>query len=86
VADIKNSGGRHAGASTAAAFLSHFVGNTPWAHLDIAGTAWTTAAQNGYQPRGATGVGVRMLLELLSRWDDAKLTANGNVAGAASRI
>ena len=43
VADIKNSGGRNAGASTAAAFLSHFVGDTPWAHLDIAGTAWTTS-------------------------------------------
>jgi leucyl aminopeptidase len=85
VADIKNSGGRNAGASTAAAFLSHFVGDTPWAHLDIAGTAWVTAAQNGYQPRGATGVGVRMLLELLRRWDDAKLGANGSVAAAPAR-
>jgi leucyl aminopeptidase len=85
VADIKNSGGRNAGASTAAAFLSHFVGDTPWAHLDIAGTAWTTAAQNGYQPRGATGVGVRMLLALLSGWDDSKLTASASVAGAAAR-
>jgi leucyl aminopeptidase len=85
VADIKNTGGRNAGASTAAAFLSHFVGDTPWAHLDIAGTAWTTTPQGGYQPRGATGVGVRMLLALLRAWDDAKLTANASVAGAASR-
>ena len=53
-------------------------------HLDIAGTAWTTSAPGGYQPRGATGVGVRLLLELLRDWDDAKLTARG-VAGAASR-
>jgi leucyl aminopeptidase len=75
VADIKNSGGRQAGASTAAAFLSHFVGDTPWAHLDIAGTAWTTSPVNGYQPRGATGVGVRLLLELLRSWDGSALAA-----------
>ncbi len=75
VADIKNSGGRNAGASTAAAFLSHFVGDTPWVHLDIAGTAWTTSAERGYQPRGATGVGVRMLLELLQHWDASTLAA-----------
>jgi leucyl aminopeptidase len=72
VADIKNTGGRHAGASTAAAFLSHFVGDTPWAHLDIAGTAWTTGPA-AYQPRGATGVGVRLLVEMLRHWDPAKL-------------
>ncbi|TMA35953.1 MAG: leucyl aminopeptidase [Deltaproteobacteria bacterium] len=75
VADIKNSGGRQAGASTAAAFLSHFVGDTPWVHLDIAGTAWTTSAANGYQPRGATGVGVRLLLEVLRHWDGSALAA-----------
>ena len=70
VADIKNTGGRQAGASTAAAFLSHFVGNTPWVHMDIAGTAWTSGGGGGpYQPRGATGVGVRLLVDLLERWD-----------------
>jgi leucyl aminopeptidase len=79
VADIKNTGGRNAGASTAAAFLSHFVGDTPWAHLDIAGTAWTTSPLCGYQPRGATGVGVRLLLELLRNWDGSAL------AGAPAR-
>ncbi len=74
VADIKNTGGRQAGASTAAAFLSHFVGETPWAHLDIAGTAWSTSGSNGgYGPRGATGVGVRLLVEVLRRWDPARL-------------
>ena len=41
IADIKNLGGRGAGTITAAAFLSHFVADYPWAHLDIAGTAWT---------------------------------------------
>jgi alternative sigma factor RpoH len=73
VADIKNTGGRNAGASTAAAFLAAFVGETPWVHLDIAGTAWTTTPLCGYQPRGATGVGVRMLLELLRHWDGSAL-------------
>jgi leucyl aminopeptidase len=68
VADIKNIGGRTAGASTAAAFLSHFVGDTPWAHLDIAGTGWTGEV-GPYQRRGATGVGVRLLLQMLRNWD-----------------
>ncbi|MBW2268423.1 MAG: leucyl aminopeptidase [Deltaproteobacteria bacterium] len=73
VADIKNTGaGREAGPSTAAAFLAAFVGETPWAHLDIAGTAWTTHVAPT-QPRGATGVGVRLLLELLEHWKEAKL-------------
>ena len=68
VADLKNvSGSRDAGASTAAAFLSRFVGDTPWAHLDIAGTAYT-AKSGPYQPYGATGVGVRTLVELLQDW------------------
>ena len=67
VADIKNAAGREAGASTAAAFLANFVGDTPWVHLDIAGTAWTNKP-GPYQPRGATGVGVRLLTELLRTW------------------
>jgi leucyl aminopeptidase len=68
VADLKNTGGRDAGASTAAAFLSAFVGDTPWVHLDIAGTAWTTKA-GPVQRKGATGVGVRLLVELLLGWE-----------------
>ena len=67
VANIKNTGGRDAGSSTAAAFLAAFVGDTPWVHLDIAGTAWV-GKSGGYQPFGATGVGVRLLLELLREW------------------
>jgi leucyl aminopeptidase len=67
VGDVKNTGGRPAGTITAAAFLSHFVGKTPWAHLDIAGTAWRKG--NGDDgPHGATGFGVRLLLELLRGW------------------
>ena len=62
IADIKNSGAREAGASTAAAFLKEFVGDeTPWVHLDIAGTGWKSP-QNSYQKTGATGVGVRTLV------------------------
>ncbi len=67
VADIVNTGGRNAGTSTAAAFLSHFVGETPWAHLDIAGTAWTTK-EMPYYVKGATGFGVRLLVELARNW------------------
>ena len=68
IADVKNTGaGREAGASTAAAFLDAFVGDTPWVHLDIAGTGWS-GRSGAYQPRGATGVGVRLLVELLSDW------------------
>jgi leucyl aminopeptidase len=70
LADLKNTGGREAGSSTAAAFLQAFVGETPWVHLDIAGTGWTSAA-SAYQPKGATGVGVRLLLEVLRSWDQS---------------
>ncbi len=68
VADLKNvSGSRDAGACTAAAFLSRFVGDVPWAHLDIAGTAYTSKA-GPCQPYGATGFGVRLLVQLLQEW------------------
>lgn len=66
IADIKNSGGRPAGAVTAALFLSKFTQGTPWAHLDIAGTAWRTKKEDAIPP-GATGFGVRLLLNFLER-------------------
>jgi len=73
IADVKNTGGgREAGASTAAAFLDAFVGDTPWVHLDIAGTGWSSQA-GAYQPRGASGVGVRLLVELLTDWKKLRL-------------
>jgi leucyl aminopeptidase len=62
VADWKNSGGRDAGISTAAAFLQGFVGKTPWIHLDIAGSGMTST-QTPLHIGGGTGVGVRMLTE-----------------------
>ncbi|HWU41515.1 MAG TPA: leucyl aminopeptidase, partial [Candidatus Acidoferrum sp.] len=63
VAEIKNTGGRQGGAITAAKFLQHFVGDTPWVHLDIAGT-FETDKEKGYQTKGATGVMVRTLVSL----------------------
>ena len=66
VADVKNTGGRWAGALTAGAFLAKFV-ERPWVHLDIAGTAYTDASKP-YCPKGATGVGVRLLLQLAKDW------------------
>jgi leucyl aminopeptidase len=65
IALIKNSSGRPGGANTAATFLKTFVGETPWAHLDIAGTAAAEKA-SATLARGATGFGVRTLLEYLS--------------------
>jgi leucyl aminopeptidase len=64
VAEIKNTGGRKGGAITAAKFLQHFVGDTPWVHLDIAGTA-ESDKEKGYQPKGATGVMVRTFVQLV---------------------
>jgi leucyl aminopeptidase len=64
IADYKNSGGRAAGTITAAAFLSKFAGDYPWVHLDIAGPAWSSK-DKAYVPKGASGVGVRLLVEFL---------------------
>jgi leucyl aminopeptidase len=66
VADLRNAGERFGGAIAAAHFLGEFVGETPWVHLDIAGPAFL-AKDRGYLPKGATGVGVRTLGELIRR-------------------
>ncbi len=63
IADLMNTGGRPASAITAAMFLKEFTGGLPWAHLDIAGTAWAEEARP-YLPKGPTGVAVRTLAEL----------------------
>jgi leucyl aminopeptidase len=62
IADLMNTGGRYGGASTAAAFLHAFVGDTPWLHLDIAGLAWLDDAK-AWQSKGPSGVGVRSIVE-----------------------
>jgi leucyl aminopeptidase len=64
VADLKNLGGANAGAITAALFLAEFVGDRPWAHVDIAGTANNSAASS-WRTAGCTGFGARQLLRLL---------------------
>jgi leucyl aminopeptidase len=63
IADLMNTGGRAGGAVTAGMFLRQFVGDTPWAHIDIAGTAWTEK-DTTWQTRGATGAMIRTLIEL----------------------
>ncbi|HUJ50870.1 MAG TPA: leucyl aminopeptidase [Bryobacteraceae bacterium] len=66
-ADLHNIGGRPAGSITAAMFLKDFVGDTPWIHLDIAGTAWLDDAKP-YMAKGASGVGVRTFVKLAESW------------------
>jgi leucyl aminopeptidase len=62
IADMKNTGPRAGGSITASLFLKQFVKDTPaWAHLDVAGPVWTDK-ENGYNPSGATGFGVRTLV------------------------
>jgi leucyl aminopeptidase len=77
-ADIKNVGGREAGSITGGAFLKEFVGDIPWVHLDIAGTAWTRAS-HPYIPKGATGVGIRLLIDALETLLMPDVTANARV-------
>jgi leucyl aminopeptidase len=64
IADVKNVGGKYAGAISAAKFLEEFVDKTPWVHLDIAGTS-ETDKDKGYQVKGATGTPVRMLVDFI---------------------
>lgn len=73
IADVRNTSslGRAAGTITAGAFLENFVDERPWVHLDIAGTAWVEEPPRAedqpqsYNRRGATGVGVRLLVDLV---------------------
>lgn len=65
VADLKNIAGRPAGSITAATFLAAFVGEYPFAHLDIAGTAWVDRASKPYETHGGTGSGVRVITQFL---------------------
>ena len=75
-ADVKNMGGRSGGAITAAKFLERFAEGMPWAHLDIAGTGWVETGpdspKKAYLPTGASGYGVRLLVQLLRDWSAAE--------------
>lgn len=64
IADMKNVGGKYAGSITAAQFLQRFVNDTPWVHIDIAGTAWKQKPSDVAE-KGATGYGVRLLDQLI---------------------
>ncbi|MBV7363619.1 leucyl aminopeptidase [Actinomycetaceae bacterium TAE3-ERU4] len=68
-ADVKNSGGRSGGMLVAAQFLSNFVGDTPWAHIDIAGPSYNTDGDWGYTCYGATAMSLRTLVRYLSQVD-----------------
>jgi len=69
VADVRHIGGRPAGTITAGLFLSKFVPEgTPWAHIDIAGLDQEESKSGPYTPKGATGYGARLLIELLRKW------------------
>ncbi len=68
IADMKNTGGRDGGVITAAALLSKFVQKYPWVHLDIAATAWTEK-ERPYTPKGATGIGMRLLTQFLRDYE-----------------
>lgn len=67
VADLNNAPGRNAGSITAGLFIGEFAGDTPWVHLDIAGTAWSTK-QTALCPKGGTGVMVRTLANVADEW------------------
>ncbi len=64
IADIKNFGGKNAALLTAGYFLKEFAGDVPWVHLDIAGAAWNDK-EKPYLSKGATGIGVRLILNFL---------------------
>ena len=66
--DLQNIGGFGGGAITAGLFLKNFVKDIPWVHLDIAGTAWNVKGIDYLPNAGATGVGVRLLLDVVDQW------------------
>jgi leucyl aminopeptidase len=69
MAEVKNSGVRAGGVAMSAKFLEHFTEGYPWAHLDIASMAWTNVDKDALNPKGATGYGVRLLVELAKQSD-----------------
>lgn len=68
MAEVKNSGGRGGGLGTSAIFLEHFTEGYPWAHLDIAGMVWAVSAPNTFTPAGASGYGVRLLVDFVNSY------------------
>ena len=73
IADVKNLGGPYGGSITAAQFLKCFVNDTPWCHIDIAGTAWAHSNRQ-CSPKGPTGFGVRLMCQFLKDLQNEKLS------------
>src|SRR4051794_35105894 len=84
VADVKNIGDRYGGAITAALFLAEFVGDTPWCHLDVAGTAYWEKAGD-YWPKGATGSPARTIIRyVLDRAAEGARSGGGTARGTST--
>ena len=81
---MKNVGGPYGGAITAALFLAEFVGDTPWAHLDIAGPM-DSEGDDGWLSKGATGYGTRTLIELATNFRTDALGRQKAAAPAGAR-
>src|SRR4029077_18153903 len=79
IADVKNIGPRYGGAITAVLFLNEFVNGVPWAHLDVASTAFIEGG-NEYWPKGATGSPARTIIRYVERWAESQ-----GAAGAGGR-
>ena len=67
LADLANSAGKYAGTITATAFLERFIGDWPWIHIDIASVDQEPKGKP-YMPKGTTGFGLRLLIEVLTNW------------------
>jgi leucyl aminopeptidase len=82
IADLKNTGGRPGGAETAGAFLKAFAGDTPWIHLDIAGTAYLDG-ESSHMAKGPTGTPVRAMVSLVEDFAQHGFSTNGVAKSAA---
>ncbi|MFN2459520.1 MAG: leucyl aminopeptidase [Candidatus Velthaea sp.] len=85
IADLKNTGGRAGGAETAGAFLEAFVGDTPWVHLDIAGTAYLDG-ESPFQAKGPTGTPVRAFVAIVEELAGAGVSSANGAAKVASAV
>jgi leucyl aminopeptidase len=83
IADLKNTGGRPAGTLTAAAFLKAFAGETPWVHLDIAGTAYLDN-ESAWQAKGPTGTPVRAFISLVEQLAGSPVIHTNGVRATAA--
>ena len=85
IADLKNTGGRAGGAETAGAFLKAFVGETPWIHLDVAGTAYLDT-ESSYMAKGPTGTPVRAFVTIVEDLAAHGFSTNGVTAKAKAAV